>query len=32
MYSVVQEFGAMFWTQTVDCRGLDGVQYCAEPG
>jgi predicted nucleic acid-binding protein len=32
MYSMAQEFGATFWTQDVDYRGLDGVQYCAKPG
>jgi predicted nucleic acid-binding protein len=31
MYSMAQEFGATFWTQDVDYRGLDGVQYCAKP-
>ena len=31
MYSMAQEFGASFWTQDVDYRGLDGVQYCAKP-
>ena len=32
MYSMAQEFGASFWTQDVDYRGLDGVQYCAKAG
>jgi predicted nucleic acid-binding protein len=32
MYSMAQEFGATFWTQDVDYRGLEGVQYCAKPG
>jgi predicted nucleic acid-binding protein len=32
MYTMAQEFGATFWTQDVDYRGLDGVQYCAKPG
>jgi predicted nucleic acid-binding protein len=32
MYSMAQEFGATFWTQDVDYRGLDGVQYCAKMG
>jgi predicted nucleic acid-binding protein len=32
MYSMAQEFGAIFWTQDVDYRGLDGVQYCGKPG
>ena len=31
MYSMAQEFGAIFWTQDVDYAGLDGVQYCAKP-
>ena len=31
MYSMAQEFSATFWTQDVDYRGLDGVQYCAKP-
>ncbi len=31
MYSMAQEFGATFWTQDVDYRGLDGVEYCAKP-
>jgi predicted nucleic acid-binding protein len=31
MYSMAQEFGAMFWTQDVDYQGLPGVQYCAKP-
>jgi predicted nucleic acid-binding protein len=31
MYSMAQEFGAIFWTQDVDYQGLDGVQYCAKP-
>jgi hypothetical protein len=30
MYSMAQEFGATFWTQDVDYRGLDGVEYCAK--
>ena len=29
MYSMAQEFGAVFWTQDVDYQGLPGVQYCA---
>ena len=32
MYSMAREFGASFWTQDVDYKGLDGVQYCAKPG
>jgi predicted nucleic acid-binding protein len=32
MYSMAQEFGATFWTQDVDYRGLEGVQYCAKAG
>ena len=32
MYSMAQEFGATFWTQDVDYRGLNCVQYCAKPG
>ena len=31
MYSMAQEFGAIFWTQDVDYQGLQGVQYCAKP-
>ena len=31
MYCMAQEFGATFWTQDVDYRGLDGVEYCAKP-
>jgi predicted nucleic acid-binding protein len=31
MYSMAQEFGAMFWTQDGDYQGLPGVQYCAKP-
>jgi toxin FitB len=27
MYSMAQEFGAIFWTQDVDYQGLTGVQY-----
>jgi len=30
MYSMAQEFGAVFWTQDVDYQGLPGVQYCAK--
>jgi predicted nucleic acid-binding protein len=32
MYSMAREFDATFWTQDVDYRGLDGVQYCAKAG
>jgi predicted nucleic acid-binding protein len=31
MYSMAQEFGAIFWTQDADYQGLTGVQYCAKP-
>ena len=27
MYSMAQEFGAIFWTQDVDYQGLPGVSY-----
>ena len=27
MYSMAQEFGAIFWTQDVDYQGLPGVNY-----
>jgi len=30
MYSMAQEFGAVFWTQDVDYQGLPDVQYCAK--
>ena len=29
MYSIAQEFKAIFWTQDVDYQGLPGVQYQA---
>ena len=30
MYSMAQEFGAVFWTQDVDYQCLPDVQYCAK--
>ena len=31
MYSMAQEYGATFWTQDVDYKGLPGVRYFAKP-
>ena len=30
MYSIAQEFNAIFWTQDVDYQNLPGVNYCAK--
>ena len=30
MYAIAQEFGAAFWTQDIDYKGLPGVKYIAK--